>query len=46
VAHRIYGTYERKAAIVVIDRSKMIYLIYYLLGVNIFLVIAIVFKAK
>ena len=46
VAQRICGTYERKAAVAVIDRSKMIYLIYCLLGVIVFLVIAIVFKAK
>jgi len=46
VAQRICGTYERKAAVAVIDKSKMMYLIYYLLGVIVFLVDAIIFKAK
>ena len=46
VAQRICGTYERKVAVAVIDKSKMMYLIYYLLGVIVFLVDAIIFKAK
>lgn len=45
VAHRLYGSYERKAAIAVLDRSKMMYLIYGLLPVIVFLVLAIVYKA-
>lgn len=46
VAHRLCGSYERKAAIAVLDRSKMMYLIYGLLAVIVFLVLAIVYKAS
>ncbi|CAD6238103.1 unnamed protein product [Miscanthus lutarioriparius] len=46
VAQRICNTYERKAAVTVIDKSKMMYLVYCLLGVIVFLVVAILFNAK
>ena len=46
VTQRICGTYERKAAIAVIDKRKMMYLIYCLLGVIVFLVVAILFKTN
>jgi hypothetical protein len=46
VAQRLCGTYKRKVAAAVINKSKMMYLIYCLLGVIVFLVVAIVFKAN
>jgi hypothetical protein len=45
VAHQLCGSYERKVAVAVLDRSKMMYLIYGLLAVIVFLVLAIVYKA-
>ena len=37
---------REEGAVAVIDRSKMIYLIYCLLGVIVFLVVAILFKTN
>ena len=44
VAQHICCTYQRKVVVVVIDRSKMMYVIYCLLGVIVFLVVALVIK--
>jgi len=44
VAQRICCTYQRKAAIAMINKSKMMYVIYCLLGVIVFLVVALIIK--
>ena len=46
VAQRICCMYQRKAAIAMINRSKMMYMIYCLLGVIVILVVTLVFKAN
>lgn len=42
VAQRIVATYERKAAIAVIDKSKLMFPLYYLIGLIAFLVASII----
>ena len=46
VAERVCFTYHRKAALVAVDKSKLMYLVYCLLGVIVFLVVAILFKTN
>lgn len=46
VAQRICATYARKATMDALDNNKLMYLIYCLLGVIIFLVVAIFFRPK
>ncbi|XP_066360009.1 uncharacterized protein [Miscanthus floridulus] len=46
VVERVCFTYHRKAALTAVDKSKMMYLVYCLLGVIVFLVVAILFKTN
>ena len=46
VVERVCFTYHRKAALAAVDKSKMMYLVYCLLGVIVFLVVAILFKTN
>jgi hypothetical protein len=46
VAKRVCFTYHRKAALAAMDKSKMMYLVYCLLGVIVFLVVVILFKTN
>jgi hypothetical protein len=39
-----YVSYHRKAAIAAIDKCKLMYLIYCLIGVVVFLIMALIFK--
>jgi len=44
VAQCICSEYHRKAAVATIDKSKLMYLIYCLLGIIVFLLVAFFFK--
>jgi hypothetical protein len=46
VVERVYFTYHRKVALAAVDKSKMMYLVFCLLGVIVFLVVAILFKTN
>jgi hypothetical protein len=46
VAKRVCFSYHRKAALAAVDKSKLMYLVYYLLGVIVFLVVAILLKTN
>jgi hypothetical protein len=44
ITERVCYTYHRKAAVAAVDKSKLMYLVYCLLGVIVFLVVALLFK--
>jgi hypothetical protein len=46
VVERVYFTYHNKVSLAAMDKSKMMYLVYCLLGVIVFLVVAILFKTN
>lgn len=46
IAERICRAYHRQAIVAKLDKSKLMFLVYYLVGVIIFLVLAMVFKTN